>query len=133
MLEANEAKNNLSVALLQMDRPQDALEAVLDSDQIFAEAGDLKRQAMALGNQAAAWQELGQGDKALPLFEEAGRIFGEIGEGDLQAAVLKSAAAIQLKSGQLNNTAFAMLESLNAAQKPNLLQRFLKFLLRFFF
>ncbi|MCF6277372.1 MAG: hypothetical protein L3J16_01285 [Anaerolineales bacterium] len=128
--DALEAKNNLSVALLQANRAQDALDAVTGTDRIFAEANDPLRQAMALGNQAAALQALGKNAEALALYEESGRIFGEIGEGDLQAMVAKSAATINLQSGKLTDTAFSMLESLNATKKPNLFQRFLKFMLR---
>lgn len=130
-LDAAEAKNNLSVSLLQADRLQDALDAVMGTDQLFAKADDRKRQAMALGNQASALQALGRNAEALSAFQESGRLFGEIGEGDLQAMVLKSAAALNLQSGNLNDTAMSMIASLGATKKPNLFQRFLKFLLRF--
>src|SRR5512140_1642332 len=55
---AAEMKNNLSVALLQAGSAQEALDAVLGTDEIFAGANDIKRQAMALGNQAAALEAL---------------------------------------------------------------------------
>lgn len=57
-LMAAEMMNNMSVALLQAGRAQEALNAALGTDQIFAEAKDIKRQGMAVGNQAAALEGL---------------------------------------------------------------------------
>ena len=57
-LNAAEMKNNLSVALLQAGKAQEAYDAAAGTDEVFAQAGDLKRQAMAFGNQAAALDEL---------------------------------------------------------------------------
>ena len=129
-LDAAEAKNNLSVALLQAERAEESLEAVHGTDLVFAEAKDLLRQAMALGNQAAALDALGQSDKALEKYAKSAALFGEIGEGDLEATVLKSMAAIKFRKGKLQDTANIMLDSLGATQKPNLFQRFLKFIMR---
>ena len=44
-LLAAEMNNNSSVAFLQDGNPTTALETVLDTDKIFAQAGDRKRQA----------------------------------------------------------------------------------------
>ena len=131
MLDAAEAKNNLSVALLQAKRAKEALAAAQGTDLIFSEAEDKLRQAMALGNQAAALDELGDLKEAIDLYNKSAALFEEIGEGDFQETVLKSIAAIKLRSGKLQDTAFTMLESLGATQKPNVFQRFLKFILRF--
>ena len=130
LLDAAEAQNNLSVALLQIERAEEALEAAKGTDITFAEADDPLRQAMALGNQAAALNELGRQDEALTLYRKSAALFGEIGEGDYQEIVLKSIAAIELRNGKLHDTAQTMLDSLGAVKKPNLFQRFLKFLLR---
>jgi len=129
-LDAAEAKNNLSVALLQVERAAESLEAARGTDLIFAEADDKLRQAMALGNQAAALDELGDQDEAIALYQKSASLFGEIGEGDYQETVLKSIAAIELRSGRLQDTAQTMLGSLGAVKKPNIFQRFLKFILR---
>lgn len=131
MLDVAEAKNNLSVALLQAKRAEEALEAARGTDLIFSEAEDKLREAMALGNQAAALDELGDLDEAINFYNKSAALFGEIGEGDFQETVLKSIAAIKLRSGKLQDTAFTMLESLGATQKPSIFQRFLKFILRF--
>lgn len=131
LLGTAEAKNNLSVALLQAERPAEALKSVLGTDLVFAEAGDILRQAMAFGNQAAALDALGRSDEAITAYDTSAKLFGEINEGDLQAMVIKSAAAVKLRSGQITDTAFSMMESLNAIKKPSLFQRFLKFILRY--
>ncbi len=129
-LDAAEEKNNLSVALLQADRAEESLEAVMGTDTVFAEAGDQLRQAMALGNQAAALDALGRLDEALELYESSATLFWEIGEKDYQSTVLKSIAGIKLRKGKLQDTAGVMLESLSTNPKPNIFQRILKFLLR---
>jgi tetratricopeptide (TPR) repeat protein len=128
---AAEMDNNLSVALLKDNRPQEALDAAAATDKTFEAAGDVKKQAMAVGNQAAAFEALKRVNEALEHYERAAGLFAQAGEGDLRAMVLKSAAAIRLKQGKLNDSAMDMLGSLGATQNPSLLQRFLKFLLRF--
>lgn len=130
ILDAAEAKNNLSVALLQLKKAEEALEAAKDTDTLFAKAGDTLRQAMALGNQAAALDALNNQEEALRLYEQSAALFGEIDESEYQETVLKSIAALKLRDGKLQDTAYTMLDSLNAAQKPTVFQRILKFLLR---
>ena len=53
-LRAAEMDNNRSVALLKGDQPGPALDAAAGTDKIFESNADVKKQAMALGNQAAA-------------------------------------------------------------------------------
>jgi len=130
-LHAAEMNNNLSVSLLKAGRFQESYAAALDTDKTFEGAGDKNKQAMALGNQAAALGELKRHEEALALYDRAAALFAETGNGDMRALVLKSAAAIRLKQGKLNDTAMDMLGSLGAVEKPTLFQRFLKFLLRF--
>jgi tetratricopeptide (TPR) repeat protein len=130
-LHAAEMDNNRSVALLKNDQPQQALDAARGTDKIFESHADAARQAMALGNQAAAWEALKRLDEALPLYERAAELFERGGEKEMRALVLKSVAAIRLKQGKLNEAGMEMLGSLGAVEKPNLLQRILKSLLRF--
>ena len=132
-LDAAEAKNNLSVVLLQLDRAKEALEAAEGSDKIFEEAGDILRQAMALGNQAAALAELGNKEEALALYEHSIKLFDQVeGAGEYRAEVSKAIAAIKLSKGNLQDTAINMLDSLGSTPKPTVFQRILKFLLRIF-
>lgn len=130
-VNAAEMKNNKSVALLKMGKAQDALDAVLGTREIFAHAGDLKRQGMAAGNQAAALEALKRFDEAYAAYEESAELFAEAGEGDLRSMVLKGAAGIKLKRGKVTDSAFKMIGSLEAKEKPSIFERILKFLLRF--
>jgi tetratricopeptide (TPR) repeat protein len=129
-LLAAEMKNNLSVALLQAGKPQQALDAALGTDELFAGAQDVKRQAMAIGNQAAALEALHQWEDAISAYERSAELFAQAGEGDLQAMVMKSGAALKLKTGRISESAFKMMGALEAKQKPSLFERILRFFLR---
>ncbi len=128
---AAEMQNNLSVALLQAGKPQEALDAVLGTDEYFAGMKDIKRQAMSLGNQAAALEALGRLDEAVEKYERSADLFAQAGEGDLRAMVMKSAAAIKLKSGKVTDSAFKMMGALEAKDNPSFFERILKFFMRF--
>lgn len=130
-LNAAEMKNNLSVALLQAGNPKGAYEAVAGTDEVFAWAGDVKRQAIAFGNQAAALEGLKKMDQALEAYERSAALFAEAGESEMRSIVLQSVAAIKLRRGKMLDSALSMIGSVEATKKPNLMQRFLKFLLRF--
>ena len=130
-LNVAEMKNNQSVALLQAGQAQAAYDAAAGTDEIFAQAGDVNRQAMALGNQAAALEALKKLDQALEAYERSAALFAEAGESEMRSMVLQSAAAIKLQRGKLVDSAFSMIGSVESTKKPNLLQRFLRFLLRF--
>ena len=123
--------NNMSVALLQAGRAQEALNAALGTDQIFAEAKDIKRQGMAVGNQAAALEGLNRYDEVIAAFERSAELFAQAGEGDLRSMVMKSAAAIKLKTGKITDSAFKMMGSLDVKENPSFFERILKFFLRF--
>ena len=127
---AAEALNNMSVALLQAGRPQESLDVSLGTDKIFEVGQDRKRQAMALGNQAAALEALKRYDEALEKYALSAELFKQVQEGDLRALVLKSAAAIKLKTGHLTESAFKMMGSLEARQSPSFFARILNFFLR---
>ena len=101
-----EMRNNISVALLQAGKPQESLAAALDTDQVFADAKDIKRQGMALGNQAAALEALNRYDEAIEKYDLAAQLFDQAGEGDLRALVMKSSAAIKLKTGKVTDFSF---------------------------
>ena len=130
-LLAAEMKNNLSVALLQAGKAQESLDAAMGTDNIFAEAKDIKSQGMALGNQAAAFEALNRFDEAIAAYERSAELFAEAGEGDLRSMVMKSAAAIKLKTGKVTESAFKMMGSLDAKENPGFFERILKFFLRF--
>jgi len=131
-LMAAEMMNNVSVALLQAGKIEESLDAALGTDNVFAGANDTKRQAMAIGNQAAALEGLKRYDEALEKYKRAAELFEQIDEGDLRSVVLKSIANIKLKTGKVSDSAFEMLDSLGAKKTPTLLERILKFFLNLF-
>ncbi len=130
-LNAAEMKNNQSVALLKLGRGQAALDVVLGTEQVFAQAHDLRREGMALGNQAAALEALKRWDEALAAYDRSAEIFAQVGDGDLRSMVLKSAAAIKLRRGKVGESAFKMIGSMEAKDRPSFFERVLKSVLRF--
>jgi tetratricopeptide (TPR) repeat protein len=129
-LNAAEMRNNLSVALLQGGKAQEAFEALTGTEQIFSTAGDTKREAMAIGNQAAALEAMGRVDEALQAYERSAGLFEQAGENEMRSVVLQSAAKLKLQRGKIVDSAVAMIGSVEATSRPTILQRFLKFLIR---
>ena len=127
-IHAAEMANNASVAYLKGGQPQAALEAAQGTDAIFEAAGDKRRQAMALGNYAAALEGLNRVGEAIEFYEKADQIFKDIGEHELRAVLLQSLSNLQFKSGR----SFEGLANLNAGfeegGKASIKQRFLKFI-----
>ena len=123
---AAEMSNNCSVALLQAGDKEGALTAVEGTEMVFIEAGDRKRQAMALGNQAAALEALDRLEEAERAYWKSAEILKEIGEKDLRASVMQSISALQLRTGRQFQAIASMHAGVNGIDKPTLKQRFLK-------
>ena len=129
-INSAEMMNNLSVALLKLGRGQAALDAVLGTEQIFERANDIRRQGMAFGNRGAALEALKRWDDALAAYERSAELFAQAGDGDLRSIVMKSAAGIKLRRGKVTESAFKMIGSLDAKNKPNIFERLLRSILR---
>ena len=129
-LNAAEMKNNQSVALLQAGNAKEALHATEGTEEIFEKAGDIKRQGIAVSNRAAALEGLKQWKEALAEYDRAASLFEEIGEGDMHSTVRKAAANLNLKRGRLTDSQMDVFDSLRLVEKPTLLQRIMKFLVR---
>jgi tetratricopeptide (TPR) repeat protein len=129
-LLAAEMANNCSVAFLKGGNAESALEAAMGTDTVFATKGDSLRQAMAIGNQAAAMENLKQLDKAVSAYEKSAELFKELGEFELRAYVLQSISSIQLRRGQYLEAYATMGEGIMGLDKPNLQQRLLKSLMK---
>jgi tetratricopeptide (TPR) repeat protein len=132
-LNAAENKNNCSVALLKADQPQKSLETVSGTDLVFASAGDSKRQAMALGNQAAAYEALGDNEKALEIYRQASALLKASGDNELRSYVLKSISALEMRKGKLGESMVNMQAAIDSKRTPSLIERFLRKLLGFIF
>lgn len=129
-LDAAEARNNQSVALLMGGDAEGALRAVEGTPQIFAQHNDLEREGMAWGNQATALEELGRLEEAIQAYRKAANCFDRIGKAELRVEMEKAIAAIRLKQGHVMEAGMEMLSTL---QRPNLpwWQRLLRWMLRF--
>ncbi len=129
-LNAAEMANNCSVALLKAGNAQAALDAVLGTPEIFAQANDPRRQAMALGNQASALDDLKKYEEALSIYQQSASIFQQLGERDLHALVLKRISNMQFRNKRRAEAMSTMVDALNAQTRLDLKDRFLLWLLR---
>ncbi len=129
-LNAAEAKNNQSVALLQAGNAKGALEATDGTEEVFQKAGDIKRQGFAVGNRAAALEGLKKYQEAIAEYERAASLLEQVGEGDLHSVVRKAAANLHLKHGRISAAQMDVYDSLRLVEKPNFTQRILKFFKR---
>jgi hypothetical protein len=72
--------SNRSVALLQAGDAREALQAAQGLERVFALAGDTRRQAMALGNEAAALDALNQNKVALEKYQQCAELLKQAGD-----------------------------------------------------
>lgn len=128
-LEAAEMANNASVAYLQAGDGQAALDVVEGTDQIFAEAGDLRRQGMAIGNRAAALEALDRDEEAVQAYLAAAQLLEQAGEGQLRANTLQSLSMLQFQMGRQLQALMSMHQGLEGVKRPTPKQMFLKKLL----
>jgi len=129
-LLAAEMANNSSVAYLKGGNAEAALQAAMNTDMVFVARGDKFRQALALGNQAAAWEGLKQLDKAITAYQQSAQLLEELGESELRAYVMQSLSAIQLRRGQYLEAYATMSDGVMGIKKPNLSQKVLKSLMK---
>ncbi|MBI9046127.1 MAG: hypothetical protein JEZ06_16665 [Anaerolineaceae bacterium] len=125
-LNAAEMANNKSVALLQGGNPQKSYEAALGTDLIFKKHADILRQAMALGNQAAALEEMGDLQQALFLYQEASSLLKDSEHKEIRSIILKSISVLQIKTGDQLKSLASMQAALDESPKLNMRERILK-------
>lgn len=130
VINAAEMANNLSVARLKMKDGEGALTAALGTEKVFQEIQDIRREAIALGNQAAALEFLGESERALELYEKCSVLLKETDEKELRAYVLSGISAIQLKTGKQFQAMASMDAALENKNKLSLKEKFLQKLLK---
>lgn len=128
-LQAAEMANNRSVALLQAGEAQAALEAVGETEAQFREAGEVGKQAMAVGNRAAALDALKRLDEAEAEYQRSANLLDAAGETEMRAHVMKSLAALQIRRGKQADALLNMQAGLTGKKKPSLRERLLSKLL----
>jgi tetratricopeptide (TPR) repeat protein len=129
-VSAAEAMNNQSVALLKAGDASAALAVAEGTDQVFALIGDQRRQGMALGNMAAALEDMKERERAIELYHQSAVLFEKIGESDLRALVLQRISAIQMQQGKRVEAMATMQDGLSQKKSLSLTDRVLKGLLR---
>lgn len=98
-LDEAEMANNCSVALAMAGDFRAAWEAARGTEVAFLQSGDSRRAGLACGNQAAALEGMGDTKGAEHLYQRSAELLKAAGDADARAAVLKSLAALQAKTG----------------------------------
>lgn len=130
VLGAAEMSSSRSVCLLQAGDAPGALAAAEGVSRVFELAGDRKRQALALGNEAAALNAAGKTQAALERYQMSADLLREIGDHENRALVLKNISEIQLRTGHQLEALATMDAALNHRKKMSLPERLLKKLLK---
>lgn len=130
LLNAAEMANNRSVTLLKSGDAAAALACLDNTDLVFAQAGDIERQAKAIGNQATALDELHRYDEALAKYQQSVDLFKQINQNDMAALVLKRISNMQYRTKRRAEAMSTMVDALNLQPKLSLQDRILKWLMK---
>lgn len=130
LLGAAEMNSNRSVALLQAGDAREALQAAQGLERVFELAGDVRRQALALGNEAAALDALNQNQAALEKYQQCAELLKQAGDQESRAVVLKSISQLQLRTGHHLEALASMDAAIDNRKRPSLTERVLKKLLK---
>ncbi len=129
-LSAAEMRNNASVSYLQAGETELAFQTVEGTDEIFASAGDIQRQGIALGNLGAALEADGRYEEAIDSYEKSSELLKAAGESEFRANVMQSLSQLQLKTGRQFEALASMEAGIDGLESPSAKQRFLKRLLK---
>ena len=123
---AAEMLNNQSVALLQGDQAQTALDVLAATGAAFEQAGEKLKLAMDWGNRAAALDALDQVEEAEAAYQQSAELLAEQGEDKLRADVMKALSGLQLRKGRQMEALGTMRAGVAGIKRPSLAQRMLK-------
>jgi tetratricopeptide (TPR) repeat protein len=126
---AAEMANNASVAFLKAGDAQAALQAVEGTAEVFATEGDIRRQAMALGNLGAALEGLKRYAQAEEAYQQSADLLKQAGEDQLRLNVMQSLSSLQLRTGKHFQALSSMQAGIEDVDHPSPKQRILKKLL----
>jgi tetratricopeptide (TPR) repeat protein len=132
-VKSAEMANNQSVSFLQAGKGKQALKAVLGTEEIFKQHDEILQQALALGNKAAALEAVKRVEEAETAYEQCVEILKELGEEQYLSEVMKSMADLKFKGNRKYEAAASLISSVDLEGKPNLWQRFMRFILERFF
>ena len=125
-----EMASNLSVALLQAEQPQKALEAIKNIPTVFLDLGDMDRAALAYGNLGSALEACGDHDLAEDAYRHAMDLFTNLGDTEQHNYTLQALSRLQLRRGQPLEAVTTMQIGLENQENPNFIHRLLRRLLR---
>jgi len=125
-LASAEMQNNRSVALLRAKQADAALEAARGTETVFAEAGDFRRQGMALANQGSALEALKRFKEAVDYYERAGEALQKANEDSLRAQVMQLLSMLYLRRFKFYEAVIALQSGLAGLKNPTPKQRFMK-------
>lgn len=128
--DAAEMQNNCSVAYLQAGNAQAALDAAAGTAEVFAAAKDVRRQGIALANEATPLQALGRTEQATEKYIQSAEAFKQAGEDQLRASVMQAVAWIHLRQGKFFLALADLRAGLADLKKPTFNQKIMKALLR---
>jgi hypothetical protein len=114
---------------LQAGEGQAALKAVEGTAETFAEAGDLHRQGMALGNLASALEAVDRTEEAAGAYLQSAGVLEKAGEDQLRASVMHSLSMLQFRTGKQLQALASMQSGLEGVKRPSPKQSLLKKLL----
>jgi len=126
LVKAAEMANNLSVVLLQADRPQDALAAARETPQTFEEAQDLERCGMAWGNLGAALEACKDYDAAAEAYQKAIDIFRSRNLEDNLLQTAQALSRLRMQQGRVPEALTAMQGGLQDPKKLSWRHRVLR-------
>jgi tetratricopeptide (TPR) repeat protein len=129
-IKAAEMLNNCSVAYLKEGEAVNAFAAAQGTERVFAQIGDLKQQAMSIGNQAAALEKLKRIDEAMQAYEKSAALLLEAGDWEFRYYVMQSISSLQLRKRKYLEAYATLRVGIMGVKKPNLKQRLLKSLIQ---
>jgi len=130
-LGSAEMLNNCSVAYVRAGDGEAAFQAVDGTPAIFAAAGDIRRQGIALGNLGAALEALKKKMEAEEAYLQSADLLFQAGEGELRAQVMQSLSALQLRGGRHFEAVASMQSGMQSMPKKGIKQKILSGLLKF--
>lgn len=125
-LDEAEIRNNLSVTYLMTGNAQQAYDAAVGTDKVFAAHDDLKRQAMALGNIAQALEELKDYSQSLSVYDEAIDLLKGQNLNDIRSMLFRRKAIVQGKAGETYQAVASLDSSIDTKPSQGFKEKFLK-------
>lgn len=129
-IKAAEAANNQAVALLQLDRADEAIECLLGTPDVFEAADSHQLAAQAHGNLGQALAEAGRAERAEEHYQRAIAIFQQIGDQENLKHTARSLSQLQLNQGDTMSALASMQRGLENSEPRSLRDRLLRWLLR---